>query len=131
MNNSLLVAFCLVLATATSCTDKRRIPIPDRYMESLILDAECASERCDVELKFPAKYKLAPDAPHKILANNNIRVQREGNRIHFTEQRSDENAIVEIYYCESEEAAICAFRPLVIEFVDNGQKSIVVNIPSP
>lgn len=121
-----------LLLALVACQMPRQTPAPDRYANTDISEVDLASGvDATVELVFPRGYKLAPDAPHKVLAHPDIKYTRSGNRVTFTATRDGDNAFIDVYFCESETAAICAFHAVEVRFEDTADASASVDIPPP
>ena len=115
-----------------ACEMPRQTPMPDRYANTAISEVELVSgAAATVELVFPKGYKLAPDAPHKVLVHPDIKYYRSGNQVTFRDTRDGDNAFIDVYFCESEEAAICAVHAVQIDFDASAPARASVDIPPP
>ncbi len=135
--NRLIFALILVffLVASIGCNEKatRSIERPAKYHPAMLINKKItAINNSTVQLKFPRGYKLSPDAPQKIVHHPELTFTRNENSIVFHNPTHLEKAWVEVYYCEAEEAAICAFRPVELQFDKNvsSNKTTIV-IPAP
>lgn len=115
------------------CTPARVTPMPERYIPEQVTQVELAAgQPATVELVFPKGYKLSPDAPHKVISDPAIHYTRSGHSLTFTDTRDGDNAFIDVYFCESETAAICAFHAVEVVFTGAGaEPQATARIPAP